>query len=256
MRPILFVVGSGAIVLACLGATAFGCNSVLGIDSASPEPVDAGPGGKADTGAFQTSYTLSCSNYCTLMSEACGPTSAAGDNTEYLGADGSVCNTICPNSEPTGEVLDPATEPTPDNTLNCRVWHANAALIGDPHIHCAHAGPLGGDMCDPNASDPCTPFCTLDLALCTGANQVYASVADCLAACRPDGGYGGFPYNLNTTDTEITDLATQFQSGSNTLNCRMYHLENAVFFGDPGTHCPHTSAGGGGICVDPNNGDE
>jgi hypothetical protein len=250
-----------ALLAASLASLLGGCNAILGIDSATLDPEAGAPASEAGTPANEAGgsgsdanlYALTCANYCALMAQYCGP-SAQGDNTEYLqssltpGTD--VCPQFCQVFEVSGEVLVPATEPSDTNTLNCRVWHANAARQGSAHVHCAHAGPLGGDVCDDNNDDPCTSFCALDLALCTGSNQAYANKDDCLSACRPnpDAGYAGFPYVLSTTDPEVTDLAPVFQSGSNTLNCRMYHLENFVRTGEA-MHCSHTSRSGGGVCV-------
>jgi hypothetical protein len=88
----------------------------------------------------------------------------------------------------------------------------------------------------------------MDVDFCTGAAAAYASYNDCLAACRPDAGYAGYPYMQNVADPEVTDLAPQFQAGSNTLNCRLYHLENFLRTGDP-VHCSHTSLSGNGVCT-------
>ena len=94
-------------------------------------------------------------------------------------------------------------------------------------------------------NDPCREFCILDLAFCTGDAAAYTSVEDCVNACAPDaGGYMGYPYNINPNDPEVTDLATS----GDTLNCRMYHLENFLLTG-LAIHCTHTSLSGNGVCV-------
>jgi len=237
----LFAVAAG--VALPLVSALLACNSLLGIGAAQPEPDDASD----EAGDQVSSYTLSCANYCSVINTNCTP-SPTVDNTEYLSAD--VCATICPEFErvatPDG-IVDP-NEPTPmTNTLNCRIWHANAAQGGsvEAHTHCPHAGPLGGNMC---GSDPCIEFCNLDLAFCTGDAAAYGSIGDCMNACEPDGGadggYMGYPYNINPADPEVTDLA----SAGNTLNCRMYHLENFLFTG-LSVHCSHTSLSGNGVCV-------
>ena len=251
-----------------------GCNSILGIDAATLEP-DAqgasgsssgvteggtsGTSGAADAGAgaeggglpFPQDYTdITCDNYCNLITEGC-PFQASLFDTEYLSP--AVCSAMCSVGwEPTGDVLDPSTQPAPSDSLGCRIWHANAAIEGyphnDPHTHCPHAGPLGGLACDPGGSDYCTPFCRLDVAICNGDNAQYPGgtttdqMAACLAACGADAGYPGYPYVIDATGNVTTDLVPQ----GDTINCRMYHLENAIFTGDPITHCPHTSQAGGG----------
>jgi hypothetical protein len=216
-----------------LAAAQFGCNSILGIDAASGIP----EGG--------TSYVVSCSNYCNLMQSVCNSSQALseGDNTEYLSSD--VCMQICGQFDVSSQKITASVDPNPEDSLNCRVWHANAALQIDPHTHCPHAGPLGGRLCDTN-SDPCPTFCHLDLQFCTGQNQAYASYQDCLDACEPDAGYTGYVYELNTSDNEVTDLASYEMT--DTLNCRMYHLENFLFT-QQSIHCSHTSLSGNGVCV-------
>jgi hypothetical protein len=232
MRRMFFLAGA---VLAASAFAVLACNAVLGIDSATL---------LADAGSA-TNYAVSCTNYCSLLSTVCVPSTAAGDNTEYL--NNTVCATMCPYFDAGPAVLQPSVDPTPADTLSCRIWHANAAILsGDPHTHCAHAGPLGGGVCDDNG-DACLAFCRLDLDICTGDAAAYTGLDDCLSACHPDGGYVGFPYELKPTDVEVSDLT--FHAG-NTLNCRIYHLENFVATGDP-VHCTHTSAGGGGVCDDP-----
>jgi hypothetical protein len=256
MRRPLTLLGGALLVsgLLGIGGLVSSCNDVLGIGEAALEPGEAGGGepsseasaGDAGAGNAASFYALNCNNYCSLVSTYCTPTPQDGDNTEYLTSDAGICTQMCNEFEVTGEVTTAAQEPELLDTLNCRVWHANAARLGDPHTHCPHAGPLGGDLC---GSDPCVPFCRMDLDFCTGSNAAYASNDDCLSACRPnpDAGYGGFPYEISA-DTEVSDLAEPYQSGSNTLNCRLYHLQNYLRTGDP-VHCSHTSQSGNGVCV-------
>jgi hypothetical protein len=234
------------------GAALLACNGVLGIDKAVLEAdgggVDSGQmaggdGGKgsADGGGTgpATDYHLRCDNYCNIMAAEC-----TGSNGEYL-TTGSVCQTICaqlPQAE--SDVLadgtidpnfDPSTDAATAPTLNCRLWHANFAIVEqDPHTHCPHAGPLGGNVC----GDACQEFCALDTALCAGDFAAYASMTDCLNACRPDAGYAGYAYN--PADPEATSV-NNTMSG-NSLACRMYHLEAALDPAGEGKsyHCPHT----------------
>jgi hypothetical protein len=42
------------------------------------------------------------------------------------------------------------------------------AAAQDSTTHCKHAGPTSGGH---RGSDPCIPFCALDAALCTDANN-------------------------------------------------------------------------------------
>jgi hypothetical protein len=103
-------------------------------------------------------------------------------------------------------------------------------------VHCPHAGPLGAVTCGTN---PCDDFCNMAQQFC--GTMSYASVDDCLEACNADAGYAGFPY-------QIGGDASDLQAGGNTLNCRIYHLENYLFTGDP-VHCTHIAADGGGVCT-------
>jgi hypothetical protein len=252
------VVAVAAVVAA--GGIAAGCNSVFGINEAqlfteggakpdSEANEVYGDGGVDDAAlAFDGNpYQLSCVTYCAVIQQTCTQVGTTS-NQEYLSPE--VCNDICPLFEstatPNGAVDPNSPFPTTD-TLNCRIWHVNAARGGpsEAHVHCPHAGPLGGTIC---GSDPCIDFCTMDLAFCTGDAAAYTSMNDCLNACRPDagpdGGYPGFPYNVNHMDPEVVDLAAT----GNTLNCRMYHLENYLNT-DNDVHCSHTSQSGGGVCV-------
>jgi hypothetical protein len=239
MRDVLAV--AGALVLPGL---LLACNAILGINEASLAPADAGPEVQASANA---SYALDCDAYCSVIGANC-QASSLGDDTEYLSA--GVCRAMCAIFESTateGGVVDPNTEPPPADTLNCRVWHANAAAHS-PHTHCPHSGPLGANLCDDVAQGgACKAFCTLNVAFCTGDAAAYTSYGDCLNACLPDaGGYAGFPYQVSPTDREVRDL----QTSGNTLNCRMYHLENFLFT-NAAVHCSHTTPSGNGVCSSP-----
>jgi hypothetical protein len=225
---------------ASLGAVFFACNGVLGIHEASLEPPEGGAEAGSGDGGSLVSYELSCDSYCRVIAANCKPSSLE-DDTEYLSP--AVCSQLCAQYESTPTPLDPNTEPTPGDTLNCRVWHANAAALG-PHTHCPHSGPLGGNLCDDSQlGGPCKAFCTLNLAVCTGDAAAYPSMTDCLNACEADAGYPGFPYQNMPGDPEVRDL----QTSGNTLNCRMYHLENFLFTGEA-LHCSHTTQSGNGVC--------
>jgi hypothetical protein len=235
-----------AIAAALVGGLAR-CNAVLGIERASL--LDAGA--ETAPGAPNT-YAVNCTNYCTLMAANCKATSQ-GDDTEYQVSDAGICEIMCNVRDNLGDTMISADTVQPHaDSLSCRVWHANAAASGS-HVHCPHAGPLGGMKCDDdNYDDGCIPFCTLDLSICTGQAAAYASYGDCLNACRKDGGYPGFQYRVDSLDPEVSDLATQFQNTGNTLNCRLYHLQNYLRT-HLAVHCTHTAQSGGGVCVDNDN---
>ena len=146
-----------------LGGAFLACNSLLGIDEASPEPREGGADGAVESGALPapvvgTDYHLNCDTYCTVMATAC-----SGDNAEYV-PNPDVCRSICMQFTQNESVVngmidpnvDPAANPATADTLNCRLWHANFAIVEhDPKTHCPHAGPLGGLKC----GDPCQAFC-------------------------------------------------------------------------------------------------
>ena len=216
----LGAVGSVAAVVAILA----GCNAVLGIDEAKVDPaLSAGDSG-ADTGG-----RASCPGYCATIMQNC-----TGQNQEYTTLE--TCVAMCQHLEP-GLVGD-----TTNDSLECRNYHAGAAA-GDPNFHCRHAGPLGAGHC---GTDVCNAFCLLDVALCGNMSTppYPGGEVPCHAACVK------YQYvQANAGDLTLTDR-------SDTLNCRLYHLEAAY---DPAnssaapTHCPHTATVGV-HCFDPDAG--
>jgi hypothetical protein len=238
-----------ALFVACgaalLGAGALvACNAVLGIDEASPEPkpTSSSDGGGAldaalgDAGAFVAQDD--CADYCHDMAISCG----AMENQEYLSAD--VCNQLCTfhanhydEQGLNGPVdVSPTSAVAGGDSIYCRVWHSHAALA-NPEEHCPHAGPLGAETC---GTSPCDDFCSMAIKFCPTSYPGATPMADCMQACGADAGYAGYPYLMGD--------ASDLQSGGNTLNCRMYHLENFLFTGDA-VHCSHITPDGGGVCV-------
>lgn len=158
-----------------------------------------------DSSGGPDATTVSCDDYCDQIETNC-----SGALTQYTNRDG--CLAIC------GSFTQGAAGTMSGNSLECRAYHAGAAL-GDPDTHCVHAGPGGAGVCGTN----CEGFCTVVDGACTGANEAYASVAECMTACN------GF------TDDEPFDVS---DVSGDTLACRLYHASVAT--SDPGTHCPHT----------------
>jgi hypothetical protein len=214
------------IVLACgvlaglAGAAALsGCNAMLGIGAASLESEDdggtdaaGGDAGGGDDGGGP--LTLSCASYCATIMRNC-----TGANAEYLSPD--ICLSMCPALELNTTIGD-----TMDDTLGCRLFHARAAAL-TPNVSCRFAGPLGGGHC---GDDPCLSFCTLDVGYCVSPRPVpyEGGIPECRADCTT------YPYvTVGAGDTTTED--------TNTLNCRLWHLETA--FTDPQSglfHCAHT----------------
>jgi len=191
---------------------ALGCNGLLGIGPASREADEAG-----------AAQSLTCQYYCQTIVQNC-----AQANAEFLGGEDptALCMSMCPALD-----VGTAIAATNDDTLGCRIFYAEQAAT-DPVTNCRFAGMLGGGKC---GSDGCQVFCSLDVNYCTSAllgGQIptpYTSQGDCLATC----GDGGYPY--------LTQDAGDLLEGTNTLNCRFWHLENANGSTAAGQfHCPHT----------------
>jgi hypothetical protein len=113
------------------------------------------------------------------------------------------------------------------NTLGCRIDHALLATGSATAAQCRDAGPVGFTVC---GTTNCDDFCNADVAVC--GTMAYADLATCLSVCA------------GWTDSSNPDLS----SPSGQLACRVYHLTNAAHAGAAAGHCPHTSAGGGGVC--------
>jgi hypothetical protein len=215
-------------MLAASGAAlgAMGCNGLLGIQSATlGEGTD---GGLVEAGPVQ----VTCASYCQLMTTNC----STDTDTEYqqdptMSLCLSMCNSLALDQ---GLLTD-----TNVNTLGCRVHYAQAAA-SDPLTNCRFAGPLGGGMCG-TKTDACNNFCQLDVPYCMQVPAPsYMSMTDCTNSCLTGGSTGdagtGFVF---TTDGGSTGV--DLPDGTNTLNCRFYHLENAWPSMARGKiHCPHT----------------
>lgn len=158
-----------------------------------------------DDGGGDDATGATCEEYCDQMAVNC-----AGTNAQWPTRD--QCLAAC-GAFPPGTPGDQS-----GNSLECRVYHAGAAL-GDPDTHCVHAGPGGAGLCGSN----CEGFCTIVVDACTGGNEAYASVNQCITECQ------GFD------DSEPYDVS---DTVGDTLACRIYH--GIVATADPGTHCPHT----------------
>ena len=146
----------------------------------------------------------SCADYCSSIQDNCTAT-----NTQYTSPDQCMAACMAFDSGSAGDQSG--------NSLQCRAYHANAAL-GDPDTHCVHAGPGGAGACGNN----CEGFCTIVMDACTGANEAYASMAECMTACDA------------FDDTESYDIS---DTSGDTLACRLYHAQVGTV--DPTTHCPH-----------------
>lgn len=114
----------------------------------------------------------SCAGYCQLVMTAC-----TGEQSVY--EDQAQCLAVC-DALPKGALTDDGS--SAENTLGCRKTHGYNALVGDPIIHCPHAGPGGAGVC----GDDCVSFCTqLRDACAAGFEAEYgADEAAAHSACQ------------------------------------------------------------------------
>lgn len=145
-----------------------------------------------------------CNDYCDLITAHC-----TGTLKQY--SDRNSCLATC-GAMPLGDATSHA-----GHSVMCRTFTA-ALAENDPMTTCTKAGPGGDGACGGN----CESFCAMADVLCTGANQSYATVAECMTACA------AFP----TTPPYSSEV-----TGGNSLACRLYHLTAAST--DPVTHCVH-----------------
>lgn len=158
-----------------------------------------------------------CDAYCDTVMANC-----TGDDEQYDSRE--ACIDYCENVAG----WDPgSTTDTDGNTIGCRIYHGGAPAAGEPATHCPHAGPTGGDVC----GSWCDNYCQLSSRNCSGANELYADDAECMAAC-----------------TDIPASGTAGDVEYDTVQCRLYHA-GAPAAGDPDTHCPHVAEEATAFCV-------
>jgi hypothetical protein len=157
---------------------------------------------------------LSCEAYCTTIMAGC-----TADNAQYPSQDSCVASCA---GFPEGTAADMG-----GNTLGCRTYHAGVAddSAANATAHCHHAGPSGGDgTCGMN----CEGFCSVAMAVCTGANAQWNTADECNTDCT------AFMFDPTNTFDVTNDTS------GNTYNCRLYHLTNAARdAASATTHCPH-----------------
>ncbi len=162
--------------------------------------------------------TLSCASYCTEVMTNC-----KGANEQYKSMDS--CMNVC-------AALPPGTLGVTDgNSLGCRQYHGGAPAVATPVLHCAHAGPTGGDKDVSDAmvgtcGEGCDAFCAVAIKVCTGANVQYMDKETCLTDCKK---FKTDVATYSTADTETNDFG-----------CRVYHLSVAATDAASATaHCGH-----------------
>jgi hypothetical protein len=229
------VLALSTMALGSAGATAglAACDGVLGIEKATWAQ-DASPDASGPMDR--------CTVYCRTVNANCTGVSPL-HNQEYLATDPAanidVCLAMCQYiaDPPDSSYPFPGPDPPNEDTLGCRLWHAQRAGTANPETHCRHAGPLGSELCGAN---PCRAFCNFDLSYCAEQSNVPVygnSQATCLADCAGD---AGFPYISGTSAGDLIDQNHNAYQSGNTLNCRLWHLETAIQKNLPVVHCPHT----------------
>jgi hypothetical protein len=199
--------GSAAVVAACgsaadtSSADAGGSDASTKKDAAPVEPPEAG----TYDGSPPPGPPPSCTKYCDLVMRSC-----TGENAQY--ASEQECMAFC-KVLPLGNAGEQDT-----NSVACRQLYAGSPARTDAVKYCLAAGPFGGGVCD----DRCTSFCQITLATCSpeAGAAPYPSYADCRTVCEAfafrDGGADGGGEGI------------EGPTSGNTLNCRLYHLREAV----------------------------
>jgi hypothetical protein len=174
------------------------------------------PHAKQNPDAVCVAPAPSCAGYCDTVTANCKDA-----NAQY--PDPATCPTACEGLLAVKGWASGALADTSGNTLGCRTYHAGAAKDA-PAVHCAHAGPFGGDVC----GSYCDNYCDLMGAACP---TEYADNAACQTACKA--------FAAGTPGDKTGD----------TMQCRLYHASVAV--GDAATHCPHAKQSPDAVCVAP-----
>jgi hypothetical protein len=87
----------------------------------------------------------------------------------------------------------------------------------------------GGEEGDPKAL-LCGRYCNAVMQNCTGAVQVYESLAVCLRVCQ------------------ALEPGTPEDRSGNTIGCRFFHAKQIELLGEEATECPAAGPGGDGVC--------
>ena len=157
-----------------------------------------------------------CKRYCKLVMDSC-----TGQHAVY--ASEASCLAVCAEL-PAGTDDDPA-----GNTVACRTEQALlAASTGEPHAHCAAAGPGGstttvGDSC---GSD-CESYCMLHRRICDlDGELVLSDQEECERRCAAVPDRGAFD--------------VEFDHDGDSIQCRLVHLSSAALGQSAAeSHCWH-----------------
>lgn len=116
---------------------------------------------------------------------------------------------------------------TSGNSVQCRTYHTYVAA-GNSDSAAGHCPHVGFHPEDGACGTGCDIYCDTVMANCDGDNAVYATASECQTACE---------------DFTVGNGLPQDNTGSDTLECRIYHANVAgIDAASAATHCPHTQA--------------
>lgn len=189
-----------------------------------PHCLAAGPGGGAICASDQD--IADCEGYCSLFTQACPSISM-----DWGFKNAADCVPKCALLRSAGN-YSVATAPDSGDSLECRLFYTSRALVDPSEFNCKSASlyPNADFGCEPIGEPDCNFYCDLVQATCTGAFQVYESVAQCRQVCR------------NIDPGRVSDAG-----GQDTLGCRIYHAYNAMVLAAL-PHCSHSGPAGNGVC--------
>ena len=144
-----------------------------------------------------------CENYCTTVMKSC-----KGKNALYTTE--KTCLAVCAKFDPGDD------EDTSGNTLACRVFHLDEAVL-EPES-CVGIGPGGNGTCGTD----CESYCQLYPQVCP-AEYKYGSTAECVKFCE--------------TLPQKTTYDVETDHDGDSVECRLMHTSSAML--EPKTHCPH-----------------
>ena len=131
------------------------------------------------------------------------------------------------------------------NTLLCHAEHTvNVTKLMAPDPHCWHAGPYGWGVCGAQCDDFCnivTNYCTADAGF--DGSPPYNSLGECTAKCAMFAEVGDSGSAIVLSDSGTGSYNSTGPGSGNTLDCREWHLGNALQSPTlQAVHCPHPAA--------------
>lgn len=191
------------VALAALATVGCGTSSADGDPGGATDAVDTA---MAMDGPVGEVVSTTCADFCALSLSVC-----TGEAAQFGSQDS--CEALCA-TWPAGTAGT-----FEGNSLACRTTHLTE-VADDPaanQMHCDHTGPGGGGTC----GTECDEYCYRVIDACTGDHQVYATDAECQAACA------GF-----------ADTGADGDLAGDTVQCRTAH---AVLARQDPIHCAHAA---------------